>query len=210
MAISTTAKLPGKGEPVWPIAQLYPDQGEWNESEYLALETNHLVEFTDGFVEFLTMPNMPHQLIVHYLFRLLDAFVLQRKLGRVFMAPTRVRIRPNKIREPDVFFIAAANVGRMDEYCCNAADLVIEVVSGDADDRKRDLHTKREDYAEARITEYWIVDPRDRRITVLKLEGDRYVEHGVAGQEGTTARSALLEGFEVPAENVWAAARTNP
>ena len=195
-----------RGDPVWGIATLYPEQGQWSEREYLDLSTNHLVEFTDGLVEFLPMPDMPHQLIVHYLFRLLDAFVMKRGLGSVFMAPTHVRIRPGKIREPDLFFIATEQIGRIDKDCCNAVDLVIEVTSSsDPDGRSRDLVEKRSDYADAGIPEYWIIAPRDRKIIVLTLQSGRYVQHTEVGEHGT-AQSARLAGLEVQAEAVWAAA----
>ena len=69
-----------------------------------------------------------------------------------------------------------------------------EVVSGDAKDRRRDLVEKRADYARAQIPEYWIVDPREERITVLRLSGKRYVVHGEFAK-GTTATSYLLPGF---------------
>ena len=72
------------------------------------------------------------------------------------------------------------------------ADLVVEVVS--PDDPDRDLVEKRADYAEGGILEYWIADPRDETITVLGLEGKRYVEHGVFGR-GASATSPLFEGF---------------
>lgn len=49
--------------------------------------------------------------------------------------------------------------------------LVMEVVSGGPQDRKRDLVIKRAEYAAAGIPEYWIVDPESRRITVLTLVG---------------------------------------
>ena len=49
-------------------------------------------------------------------------------------------------------------------------------------------------YAEARIPEYWIVDPRDEVITVPTPRGDAYVESGV--YEGrSTATSPLLDSF---------------
>jgi Uma2 family endonuclease len=50
----------------------------------------------------------------------------------------------------------------------DGADLVIEVLSKDRD---RDLQMKRLEYAQAGIPEYWIGDPRDQRITVLRLAG---------------------------------------
>ncbi len=61
---------------------------------------------------------------------------------------------------------------------------------------RRDLVEKRADYAEAGIPEYWIADPRDAKITVLALEGDAYVEHGVYAHGGS-ATSRLLAGFAV-------------
>ena len=56
-----------RGEPVWELAMNYPLQGDWTEEEYLALETNRLVEFSDGFLEFLPMPSLIHQLIADFL-----------------------------------------------------------------------------------------------------------------------------------------------
>ena len=64
---------PRRGDPAWDIALLFPTQGEWSEDEYLALDTNHLVEFSDGFIEVLPMPNILHQLLVKYLHGLLEA-----------------------------------------------------------------------------------------------------------------------------------------
>jgi hypothetical protein len=55
------------GEPVWEIARLFPVQGEWTAEEYLALDTNHFVEFSDGYIEFLPMPTVAHQLILLFL-----------------------------------------------------------------------------------------------------------------------------------------------
>ena len=51
-------------EPAWDIARLFPPQGQWSEEDYFALDTNRLVELSDGFIEVLPMPTMVHQLIV--------------------------------------------------------------------------------------------------------------------------------------------------
>src|SRR5580704_4621329 len=80
------------GEPTWDVAQLFPHQGAWSELDYLALDTNHLVEFSNGVVEFLPMPRMAHQLIAMVLCRLLESFVLANKLGTVLIAPFKVRL----------------------------------------------------------------------------------------------------------------------
>lgn len=61
---------------------------------------------------------------------------------------------------------------------------------------ERDLVDKRGDYAEGCIPEYWIVNPQTETITVLRLQGESYVEHGVFGR-GDMATSVILPGFAV-------------
>ncbi len=185
-------------QPAWEVALLFPAQGAWSEEEYLRLDTNQLVEFSNGYIEVLPMPSDRHQAIVGFL------FVLFRKLadatgGIVRMAPLRLRLYPNKIREPDLLFINSASDPRRQEAYWTGADLVVEVVS--PDDRERDLVVKRQEYAQAGIPEYWIVDPQAETITVLKLESDRYVEHGVFGR-GEIAVSAHYPDLQAPVDDV--------
>src|SRR4051812_11996140 len=181
-------------EPAWDVAHLFPDQGTWGEEEYLALNSNRLVEFSHGSLEVLVMPTTSHQLIVLYLYRVFEAFVSAGGLGTVLVAPLRVRLWPGKFREPDLVFLRAQHAARIGELFWDGADLVMEVVSDD--DRRRDLETKRREYAQAGIPEYWIVDPLLARITVLRLDGPAYAVHGEFPR-GTRATSHLLPGFAV-------------
>ena len=101
------------GDPTWDIAQLFPAQGSWSERDYLALDTNHLVEFSNGTVEFPPMPTLSHQLIAMFLYRILESYVSTKKLGTVVPAAYRVRLWEGKFREPDVVFMHA---GTCDPY----------------------------------------------------------------------------------------------
>jgi len=98
----------------------------------------------------------------------------------------------------------AENAHRRHDKYWDGADLVMEVVSRDPTDRKRDLEVKPGEYARARIPEYWIVDPEERQIKVLTLEGQTYKVHGEFGP-GTVATSVLLPGFAVSVDEVLAA-----
>ena len=184
------------GEPAWEVALLFPEQGAWSEEEYLDLDSNHLVEFSDGVIEVRPLPTTSHQLIVLFLFRLFEAFVSTRKLGTALFAPLRVQLRPDKYREPDIVFMFNTHASRIGESFWSGADLVMEVVSKDEEDRHRDLVTKRREYAQAGIAEYWIVDPQEGHILVLRLAGKKYLVHGTF-LKGTVATSALLPGFTV-------------
>lgn len=186
------------GEPAWEVATLFPPQGAWSEEEYLALDTNHLVEFSDGHIEVLPTPSDKHQAIVGFLYVLL-LNLAQAMGGTVRVAPLRLRLRSGKIREPDVVFVASASDHRRQNAYWTGADLVVEVVS--RDDPQRDLVTKRNEYAQAGIPEYWIVDPQAETITVLRLIAASYVEHGVF-RRGEVATSAHYAALQAPVSDV--------
>lgn len=196
------------GEPAWEIATLFPSQGDWTVEEYLALtdSTNRLIEYTDGRIEVLEMPTVAHQLILSHLFVLLHEFVKARGLGVVLSAGTRVQADVKKFREPDVLYVSRERLAMSGNRYVQGADLAIEIVSDDAESRDRDLVQKRSDYAAAGIAEYWIVDPREKRITVLTLTGDAYAVHA-EGALGEQVASALLEGFVVDVTQTFAAAQ---
>jgi Uma2 family endonuclease len=176
-------------------ASLVPPQGQWSVEEYLRVTERDrtLVEYTDGYLEVLPMPTERHQAILLFLYRVLFVFI-ERIGGCVYVAPLRLRVGPNKFREPDILLMRSADDPRRGNRYWTGADLVVEVVS--PDDPQRDLVTKRKDYAEAGIAEYWIVDPQAEVITVLRLEGDTYVDHGVF-ERTSTATSALFPEFSV-------------
>ncbi len=177
------------------LLDLLPPQGGWEEAEYLWLtdRSNRLLELSDGIIEVLPMPTREHQTIVGFLYVALIQFLRPRG-GDVLFAPLRLRVRDRKYREPDLLAVLDTHDPRAQNRYWNGADLVMEIVSPDAPER--DLVEKRREYAEAGIPEYWIVDPRDRTVTVLTLVGDAYHEHGrfVPGQGAT---SALLPDFTV-------------
>jgi Uma2 family endonuclease len=167
---------------------LLPLQGLWTEEQYLRLtdQTNRFIEFTEGAVEVLPIQTRKHQAISRFLFLAFLASV-QRLGGTVFYAPLRVRVAPGRFREPDLVLLLDVNDPRNQNAFWLGADLVVEIVS--PDDVERDTLIKRADYAEAGISEYWIVNPEEASITVLKLENGAYIAHGVFGR-GETATSA--------------------
>jgi Uma2 family endonuclease len=115
-----------------------------------------------------------------------------------------VRHWDGKFREPNVVFMLAEHAVRLCEQYADGADLAMEVVSDEG--RRRDVETKRAEYARAGIAEYWIVDPTFSLITVLSLFEGAYVVHGEF-QKGEQATSRLLPGFAVAVTTVLAPKR---
>ncbi|GMU24722.1 MAG: hypothetical protein AMXMBFR13_47940 [Phycisphaerae bacterium] len=203
--MSRSITPPMESDPAWEIARLFPAQGAWGEGDFLDLNrrTNRLVELSDGHIEVLEMPTKTHQRIVLFLYNALLTFTQDSHLGEVLVAAYPVRLRPGSFREPDIVFMLAQHADRLGEDFAVGADLVLEVVS---ENRRRDLEVKVSEYADAGIPEYWIVDPRDEKITVMTLADGRYRARGEF-KAGQSAASVLLPGFEVDVAVVFASGK---
>jgi Uma2 family endonuclease len=198
---------PRGGRPAWEVAYLFPPQGCWTEEDFLDLDqyrsVHPLLELSNGCLDVLPMPTQIHQLIVIYLFEGLKAFTKVHAPGMVLIEGMRVRLKKGRYREPDVLYMKAEHSSRRHEKYWEGADLLVEVISKDRKDRKRDLVTKPKEYAQAGIPEYWIIDVEERRVRVLALEGKSYRLHGDFAP-GTTASSVLLPGFELAVDTILA------
>ncbi|MFO0602712.1 MAG: Uma2 family endonuclease [Polyangiales bacterium] len=190
------------GEPVWALATRFPPQGRWGEEEYLAFEAEHpRIELVDGFLDVLPLGTNRHQAALEALLLLLKAYGRPTR-GVARVAGGRLRLRPGVIREPDVMYLRGDRREHIGEQYWTHADLVIEVVSPGATNEVRDRVTKRREYADAKIPEYWIVDPDAQSIAVLALGADGYEERAVLAR-GDTLTAATLPGLSVRVAEVF-------
>ncbi len=177
-------------------------RNDWTEEEYFELDNERRLEYDNGHIEVVPVVTTIHDLIMLFLYHQLYAFARTQGRDLVMTATTKVRLWSGKYAEPDLKYMTAANLARIGAEFWDGADLVMEIVSKSRKDRDRDLTSKRRDYAKAGIPEYWIVDPRKRRITVLTFRGKRYQAHGRFGP-GSIVASALLKGFSVAVDDVF-------
>jgi Uma2 family endonuclease len=184
-----------------PLLDLFPSDGEWTETEYYFVsERGKFVELSNGKLEFPPMPTEFHQLIAARLFAALFAFVTQHKLGQVRFAPLPVKLWQGKVREPDIIFMSNAHADRIQKYW-GVPDLAIEIVS--ENDERRDRIIKKEEYAQAGISEYWIVDPEAKTVEVYRLEGSAY-QTFAALTEKDKITSPTFADFEMPLAELFA------
>lgn len=207
--VSAVASAPGAAaaaqEQVNGLVEEARPQGSWLDADYLWLtdRSRHLVELTDGYLEVLPMPTRAHQRMLAFLYSAFQAF-LKPTGGEALFAPLRLRIRFGKFREPDLLAVRDARDARSGDQFWTGADVVLEVVS--PDNPERDHVHKRQDYAEASIPEYWIVDSATETIRVLKLEPGGYVELAVCGREDKAA-SLAFPGLAIDVGAVFDAGR---
>jgi Uma2 family endonuclease len=172
----------------------------WTPQAYFELGGAYLVEYRRGNVEILPMPTMTHQRVAA---RLYSALLAAAPSGSdVLFAGTRVKVSQDTYREPDVLYIPPEWRSAHEEFT-ERTGLVIEVLS--ESNRDHDLETKRREYAQAGIPEYWIADPELSRITILTLQGTSYRVQGEFAS-GQLATSALLPDFSVEVTKIFAPA----
>lgn len=184
-----------------PVAEFYPPQGQWTERDYFALpDTNRYVELSEGRLTMPPHPTRSHQVAVLELAVRLRAFVRERDLGEVHIAPLPVRLWPGKIREPDILFLSKAHADRAGEKVYGVPDLVVEVVSPETE--QADRGEKYFEYSKAGVREYWLVDPYERKIEVYALRENVY-HLTERFKSGEVVRSEFLSGFEMNVDEIF-------
>ncbi len=170
--------------------------------EYLTYEddTDNRYELIDG--ELLTLPpeSEPNTAIVSYLlFTLASKRLVPLRLIRTHMCEIQVPILREgdaANRYPDLVILRPEHILLTASRLTITLDmpppqLVVEVVSPGRIGRDRDYISKRAQYAARGIPEYWIVDPQEEIVAVLRLESGKYVEIGVFQGEQTLVSPAF-------------------
>ncbi|MBA2276263.1 MAG: Uma2 family endonuclease [Chloroflexia bacterium] len=138
-------------------------------------------------------PIRAHQEFSIDLIFVVDSYVRQHHLGRVYHAPVDVRLSPHDVVQPDLLFIRE---DRLDIYKARGdvqgpPDLVVEIISPSSE--KTDPGRKFELYAASGVPEYWLADPATRRFQLFVLRQGRYNEvAAVAGRVASTVIAGLV------------------
>ena len=179
--------------------------------DFLALdETDGKWELDDG-VLYITASGSPdHQFLVMEFSRHIDDYLdrFDQPPAQFYHEMTTVLSRElQRAPEPDIVIILAQSRGIVGGSRVEGTpDIVVEILSGD---RNRDLIRKRQIYAEAGVTEYWPIDPRNDTVTQLELRGGVYVERAVLGPDDVLT-TPLLPELVIPLSEIFHHRRRPP
>jgi Uma2 family endonuclease len=121
-------------------------------------------------------PDLRHQIAVARLHVLLQAVAPPPLLVIESPVDWVLRRTPLLVRQPDLAVIDPTAVSG--PHLLAPPTLVVEVLS--AFSQERDLVTKRREYARAGLDHYWLLDPAEPRLLVLRRAGDDLVPHASA------------------------------
>lgn len=128
---------------------------------------NGLTELRDGEIVYLASPSRTHQNIIYNISFEIKKYISENN-GKceAMISPFDVKLDDGTVVIPDIFI--ACNPDNFDEQKYNGApDFIIEVLSTN---RADDLRYKLGLYQDSGVREYWIVDPKYKKVIVYYFE----------------------------------------
>src|SRR5579859_649650 len=170
--------------------------------EYLRLGDNQYAEWIDGEVIIYMPPSTAHQVLVNWLTTLIFLFLGYRPIGTVLHTPYPMKILGKAHgREPDILFVSTVHEDRIkDNHLDGPADLVVEVVSPESDER--DHGTKFTEYEAAGIPEYWLIDLIRHELLAYALGSDKRY-HPVWPDAKGDIHSITITDFRLHVAMLW-------
>ena len=170
-------------------------------ADYCLTPDDERYELLDGELIVAPAPNSDHQRVDAKLGWRLAQFVEERDLGQVFFAPYDVVLSETDVVQPDLLFISKGRAYIITPANAHGApDLVAEILSPSTVERDRTFKCAL--YARYGVSEYWLVDPDARTVTVLLLEASAFAEVARYGA-GQTLTSPTLPGLAVNLDDIF-------
>ena len=125
---------------------------------FQSLPEGTLAQLINNQIVMSPAPTNTHQKVLGKIFSQLLQFADENNLGEVRVAPFDVYFNRRNVYQPDIVFIAHANLHHLKESgFYGAPDLVIEVLSPGT--WRADKEDKKDEYERSGVKEYWMVDP---------------------------------------------------
>ena len=153
-------------------------------------------EIVDGVRVLLTGADASHGQVQQRVGGLMEQWSSEHG-GIVLASPYDLRLGIYDVRQPDVVFVRPEHAHRVQRrQMTEPPDIVVEVLSPST--READLVSKRRQYAELGVPEYWCLDADAQEVFVFRPPSADPVVLGI----GETLTSPQLPGFVVPVERL--------
>lgn len=158
---------------------------EWTADDVIvAQETSpYRIELLDGVLMMSPAPRVRHQHVSFTLSALFRTVIHDAGLELVVYENVNVRRGTRDLLQPDIAVVnraAAIEVVDDDEVAFAPEDVAMAVEILSPGHEGGDRVDKLEKYARWAIRSYWVVDPKALTVETFRLQGDEYVESGIA------------------------------
>lgn len=160
-------------------------------------------ELIEGELFVSRAPAIPHQLAVQNVQKAFLNYLDRNPIGKVVPSAGAVFSQYDAVI-PDLCFVRNERWTEVvsEVRFTGAPDIVIEVLSPGAENRRRDLSVKRQLYAKYGAAEYWVVDVENCSVEIYRLSGQT-LEHSATLLDADAITSPLLPGFALKVSAVF-------
>ncbi len=169
--------------------------------DYMTTPNDRRFQLLDGELILAPPPANQHQTIVLALANVLSPIVLERHLGKIWIAPFDVALSEHDVAQPDILFVSGPRSHIITEANIQGApDLVVEILSPGTEDYDRGY--KRILYSRHGVKEYWLVDPAAETVEVLTQQTEG-LALSATYQRSQSLASPLLPELAIDLEQVF-------
>ena len=158
-------------------------------------------DLIDGVIYVASPDNIEHHDIDMWHTEVLRRYLRKRKIkGRVFGCRVAFRLDDENGPEPDLAYVGPDRVHLVRKtFIKGPPDWTLEIISPSS--VERDYRKKRAQYERFGVTEYWIIDPLEQRMTCYRLGANgKYKE--IRSRDGKI-HSQVIPGFWVKPAWCW-------
>lgn len=170
---------------VYQVSPMKKQQGEYTIEDYYALPDDKRVELIDGVIYDMGAPSFVHQQIAGVIYAQILAYIAGKK-GKCIplIAPVDVRLDcdDRTMVQPDVGILC--DLDKIRQWgIMGAPDFILEVISPST--KGKDMLIKLTKYQKAGVKEYWIIDPKQKKLFVYAFETETWPAiHDLTGEVG--------------------------
>jgi Uma2 family endonuclease len=171
--------------------------------EWASLPEDEPGELIDGELAEEEVADWDHEDVVTWVLLVLGAWVTARG-GRVYGSEGKYAVRPGRGRKADVSaFLPGTSLPPRHGPSTTPPDVIVEVISSDPRDARRDRIDKAQEYAAFGARFYWLIDPDDRTFEIFELQDGGHYLQVRAASEGVIDVPGC-EGLRLDLGALWA------
>ncbi len=159
---------------VVPSSPLSPDSDLVTVEEFYCLVPDgQKADLIDGVIYMASPDTRRSDRLGGFIKFLMQGYAAVQGLGEVYGSRFAFELSQFRAPEPDAAFVGTERLHLVSERrMVGGPDIAVEIVSRES--RQRDYGEKKQLYADAGVSEYWIIDPLQRRVEFHRLRAGRY------------------------------------
>lgn len=162
------------------------------------------VEYIKESIYIHSPASLIHERAFKYLLLKIESYSQEKILGEVVGSRFPVVLNDGRRVEPDILFVSTSDIkgGELtNTYFKGRPTWIIEIISPSY--KEYDTVTKKEEYRKLNVREYWIVDPEEKSLEIIRFKDNKQIYQNKYHRGKVTSNLEEFGSFEIDLDNFW-------